>query len=133
MVIEFIQTNPKISILILSFLVTLAITIVNYLLIDKTKMREIKERQKALREEMKKVKDNPEKMMEINKKMLADMPEQLRASFKPLLITFVPILIMFSWLKATFATTAIASTWFWWYIGASLVSSIILRKLFGLQ
>ena len=96
-------------------------------------MREIRERQKALREEMKKFKNNPEKMMELNKKMLQDMPEQLKASFKPMIITLVPLLILFSWLKATFAATAIASTWFWWYIGASILSIIILRKMFGLQ
>jgi len=130
---ELIQSNPKISIVALAFLVSIAITIINYFMVDREKMKQIKQKQKQLREEMKKFKDNPEKMMEINKQMLEDMPEQLKMSFKPMLITLVPLLILFAWLKSTFAVTSIASTWIWWYIGASILSSIILRKMFGLQ
>ena len=130
---ELIQSNPKISIVALAFLVSIAITLINYFMVDREKMKQIKQKQKQLREEMKKFKDNPEKMMEINKQMLEDMPEQLKMSFKPMVITLVPLLILFAWLKSTFAVTSIASTWIWWYIGASIVSSIVTRKLFGLQ
>jgi len=130
---DFIQSNPKISIILLSFLVTLFITIINYFMIDREKMKEIKERQKSLREEMKKYKGNPEKMMELNQKMLADMPEQMKMSFKPMLITLIPLLILFAWLRTTFAETSIASSWIWWYIGSSIAFSIVIRKLFGLQ
>jgi len=130
---ELIQSNPKISIVALAFLVSIAITIINYFMVDREKMKQIKQKQKQLREEMKKFKDNPEKMMEINKQMLEDMPEQLKMSFKPMVITLVPLLILFAWLKSTFAVTSIASTWIWWYIGASIISSIVTRKLFGLQ
>ena len=130
---ELIQSNPEISIVALAFLVSIAITLINYFMVDREKMKQIKQKQKQLREEMKKFKDNPEKMMEINKQMLEDMPEQLKMSFKPMVITLVPLLILFAWLKSTFAATSIASTWIWWYIGASIVSSIVTRKLFGLQ
>ena len=130
---ELIQSNPEISIVALAFLVSIAITLINYFMVDREKMKQIRQKQKQLREEMKKFKDNPEKMMEINKQMLEDMPEQLKMSFKPMVITLVPLLILFAWLKSTFAATSIASTWIWWYIGASIVSSIVTRKLFGLQ
>ena len=123
---ELIQSNPHISIIVLGFLVSLFITIVNYFLIDREKMKGIRQRQKQLREEMKKFRDNPEKMMEINKQMLEDMPEQLKMSLKPMIITLIPLLILFAWLRSTFAETAIASTWIWWYIGASILSSIFL-------
>ncbi len=129
---EFIQTYPKSSIIILSFIVTLFITIVNYFMTDKKRMKEIKEKQKSLRLEMKKYRDNPGKMMEINKQMMEDLPEQLKHSFKPMLVTIIPLIIMFKWLRASFAVTAIASTWFWWYLGVSLVCSILLRKIFRL-
>jgi len=132
-VTEFIQNNPRIAIILLAFIVTLAITIVNYFMTDREKMKEIKERQKELRKEMKKYRDNPQKMMEINKKMLEDMPEQLKHSFKPMLITFIPLIILFGWLRSTYADTAIASTWIWWYIGASIVFSLVIRRIFGLQ
>lgn len=133
MIAEFIQNNPKTSIVMISFLVTLVITVVSYYFTDREKMKEIKERQKSLRKEMKQHKDNPEKMMEINQKMLEDIPEQMKQSFKPMLITIIPLIIFFGWLRSTFAATDIASTWLWWYIGASIIFSLIIRKMFGLQ
>jgi len=132
-IIDLIQNNPRIAIIILSFLVTLFITTVTYFMTDRERMKEIKDRQKELRKEMKQYKDNPEKMLEINKKLLEDMPEQLKHSMKPMLITFIPIILFFGWLRATFALTAIASTWFWWYIGFSILFSIVIRKVAGLQ
>tara|TARA_Y100000310_G_scaffold271596_1_gene286144 strand:+ start:1156 stop:1560 length:405 start_codon:yes stop_codon:yes gene_type:complete len=130
---ELIQNNPRIAIIVMAFLVTLFITVVNYFMVDRSRMKEIREKQKRLRAEMKQYKDNPQKMMEINKQMMEDMPEQLKHSFKPMLVTIIPLLILFSWLRSTFAITAIASTWFWWYIITSIIFSMILRKAFGLQ
>jgi uncharacterized membrane protein (DUF106 family) len=52
---------------------------------------------------------------------------------KPMMVTFIPIIIFFGWMKATFALTAIASTWLWWYIGSSILFSIVIRKGVGLQ
>jgi uncharacterized membrane protein (DUF106 family) len=136
MITEFIQANAwnaRISILVLSFLVTLFITVITYYMTDRKRMKELKDKQKALRIEIKKYKDNPQKMMELNKQMIEDMPEQLKHSFKPMLITIIPIIIVFAWLRSTFALTLIAKTWFWWYIGSSIIFSIGLRKIFGLQ
>jgi uncharacterized membrane protein (DUF106 family) len=130
---ELIQNNPRIGIIILSFIVTLFITIVNYFMTDRKRMKEIKDKQKRLRKELKEFKDNPQKMMEINKQMMEDMPEQLKHSFKPMLVTIIPLLILFKWLRATFLITEIAGSWFWWYIIASIAFSMVLRKAFGLQ
>lgn len=136
MITEFIQAsawNARISILVLSFLVTLFITVITYYMTDRKRMKELRDKQKALRIEIKKCRDNPQKMMELNKQMIEDMPEQLKHSFKPMLITMIPIIIVFAWLRSTFALTALAKTWFWWYIGSSIIFSIGLRKIFGLQ
>jgi uncharacterized membrane protein (DUF106 family) len=106
---------------------------------DRAKMKEIRERQKQLRAEMKQYKNHPEKMMEINQKMLEDMPEQMRQSFKPMIITIIPILLLFGWMRSMFAATSLAGKWWifpiWlvWYIGASIIFSIILNKMMGLQ
>ncbi len=130
---ELIQTNPRISIIVLSFIVTLVITTVSYFMTDREKMKEIKERQKELRADMKKFRGNPEKVMELNKKLMEDLPEQMKLSFKPLLVTLIPLLIFFGWLRATFAGTAISGTWLWWYIISSIIFSIVVRKVAGLQ
>ena len=130
---DLIQNNPTSSIIILSCLVTFFITTVTYFMTDHTRMKEIKEKQKNLRNEIKKYRDNPQKMMEINKQMMEDMPEQLKHSFKPMMVTIIPIIIIFSWLRATFAITPIATTWIWWYIGSSMIFSTVFRKIFKLQ
>lgn len=130
---ELIQANPRISIIIFAFIVTLAITIVTYFMTDRVRMKEIKEKQKEIKKDMKKYKDNPQKLMELNQKMIEDLPEQMKHSFKPMLITIIPLLIFFRWLRATYAVTTLAPTWLWWYIGSSIIFSIVIRKIFGLQ
>jgi uncharacterized membrane protein (DUF106 family) len=111
----------------------LFITIVTHFVTDREVMREIKRKQKWIQQEMKKYKDNADKMMELNKQMMEHLPEQMKQSFKPMLITIVPLLIFFFWLRGVFATTIIASTWIWWYIGSSIIFSMILRKVFKLD
>jgi uncharacterized membrane protein (DUF106 family) len=130
---SWIIANPKFSIVGISFLVTLFITVVRYYMTDRNKMKELRDRQKALRVEMKEYRSDPDKMMELNKKMLEDMPEQMKMSFKPMLVTMIPILIVFAWMRSTYALTALSGSWLWWYIGSSIVFSLILSKGFGLQ
>jgi uncharacterized membrane protein (DUF106 family) len=133
MIQDLIINNPKSSIIVISFLVSLFITIIRYFIVDKEKMKLIRDRQKNLRAEMKEYKNNPEKMMEINQRMLEDMPEQMKQSFKPMIITLIPVLIIFAWMRSAYAMTDIANNWLWWYIGSSIIFSIILSKMFGLQ
>jgi len=130
---EIVLNNPRISIVVLSFLVTLFITGVTYFMTDRERMKEIKDKQKRLRKEIKQYRDNPQKMMELNKQMMEDMPEQMKHSFKPMIVTMIPLLILFAWLRGTFAESVIAGSWFWWYLGSSLVFSMSLRKILGLQ
>ncbi len=130
---EWAQVNPKLSIILISLVVTLFITVVRYFMTDREKMKEIRERQKSLRLEMKKYKNDPEQMMQLQKKMMEDMPEQMKQSFKPMLITIIPILILFGWMKSIYVDTVLASSWIWWYIVASIIFSIILGKVFKLQ
>lgn len=132
MVLELIQQYPKMSIIILATLVSFLISLVNYFVLDKEKMRELKAKQKALQEEAKKHKDNPQKMMDIQKEIMPISLEMMKHSFKPLLITLIPILIFFSLVSKWYAGTALAKAWIWWYIGASIISSMIFRKLLKL-
>lgn len=130
--IELIQTYPHWSIIILAFIVSFFISLVNYFVMDKDKMRALKERQKAIQQEMKHHKDNHAKMMELNQELMGQMGETFKHSFKPMLITFIPIIIFFSIMKGWYTETTLAKTWIWWYIGASIVGSIIFRKLLKL-
>ena len=130
---SLIVSYPQISILVLSFIITLFITIITHFMTDRAMMKMIKEKQKSLKEEMKKHKDNPQKMMELNKQMMEDFPKQMKQSLKVSLVTLVPLLILWGWLRGILATTSIASSWFWWYIISSFIFSFILRKMFKLD
>ena len=132
--ITLIQTYPRISIIIFSVLVSLAITLVNKLLINQERMKELKLKQKACQDEMKKCKDDPQKMMEMQKEMMSHMGETMKSSMLPMIITLIPLLIFFGWLRSVFNAEIIPGQvvlphWIWWYIGASLVSSLVWRKV----
>ena len=129
-IVGLIQVNPKVSIIIISGLVSLFISAVNYFVMDKDKVRAMKEKQKKMKEEMKLHKGNPQKMMEINKQMMGDSMENMKHSFKPMFITLIPILVVFAWIKNVF--TDVLSGWIWWYLVSAIVFSIIFRKVFKL-
>ncbi|MCU0642196.1 MAG: EMC3/TMCO1 family protein [archaeon] len=127
-----IQQHPLPSVIVMGILISFFISLVNYFVLDKEKMHAIKAKQKALQEEMKKHKDNPTKLMELQKEMFSHMGETFKHSMKPMLITFIPLMILFPFMRTALVETAIKGTWFWWYIGVSLVSSLFFRKLFKL-
>lgn len=127
------QAYPIPGIIIFGVLVSLAITIVNKLVVNQERLKELKVKQKAIQEEMKKHKDNPQKMMEMQKEMMGHMGESMKSSMFPMLITFVPLILLFGWLRGIFTPTGvdpILPHWIWYYIGASLVSSLLFRKIF---
>lgn len=131
---ELINSYPHISIILLALIITFFISLVNYFVLDKERMREIKSRQKRLQEEIKKhqKEGNMDKAMALQKELLADMPEMFKHSLKPMLITLIPVLIFFSFVRGAYAQTSIASSWFWYYLITALVGSMIFRKLLKL-
>jgi len=124
--------NPKVSIIIISLVVAVFINIVNYFIIDKDKMKELKEIQKACQIKLKDAQGDTQKIAEINKQMLDCSGEMIKHSFKPMLITFIPIIIVFTFIRGVYSTTELAKTWIWWYIISSIIFSMILRKVFKL-
>ncbi len=131
---DLIQSNPKISIVIIGLAISFLISLVNYLVLDKEKMREIKAKQKAIQEKMKAHQKAGEhdKALAVSKDMLAHNMEIMKHSLKPTLITAVPILILFGFIKGVYSETSIASSWFWYYLISAVAGSIIFRKLFKL-
>jgi uncharacterized membrane protein (DUF106 family) len=135
--IETIQANPRVSIILFSVVVSFLITLVQHYVLDKEKVRTAKKKQKELRAQIKGEKDQAI-VMELNKEMFEHSMSAAKHSFKPLLITLIPALVFFAWMKNIFVDTAIGNTsflfpvWLWYYIGASIVVSPILRKLFKL-
>lgn len=126
---NLITSNPIVSIISISFLVTLAMTLFTKYFTDQSKMKELKEKQKACQKELKENKGDIEAQKKIQKEMMGYSMDLMKHSFKPMIYTFIPLIAIFWWIRGIILETAIASTWLWWYIGTAIGSSIILRKV----
>ncbi|MBD3247491.1 DUF106 domain-containing protein [Candidatus Pacearchaeota archaeon] len=123
MIVELMTTYPKVSIIVLAFLVTFAMTLVTKFFTDQDRMKELKEIQKACNIKLKKNRNDGE----AQKQMMECSMELMKHSFKPLLISFIPLIIFFWWIRGIYSQ--VLSGWLWWYIPAGIVSSIVLRKV----
>ena len=125
---EVMIANPKISILFVSIIVTFLSTIAHKYLTNQKHLKELKTRQKELQKELRETKD-PKIMKELNAEMMKIAGVMFKSSFRPVFVTLVPFLILFGWLRGIY-TPVLGSSWIWWYLGFSVVSSMILRKMF---
>lgn len=126
---EWMVANPTMSIILLSFLVTLVMTLITKKFTNQARMKELKELQKEYNKKLKENRENPDVMMRIQKDMMSSSMELMKHSFKPMIITALPLLILFWWIKGIYS--GVLGYWIWYYIGASVISSIILRKIFN--
>ncbi len=123
---DVLIANPKVSIIAIAFLITLITTWITKKFTNQNRMKELKEIQKACQIKLKDAKGNVEEMTKIQKQMMECSMELMKHSFKPMLYTFIPLIIFFWWIRGIYS--AILPGWIWWYIGAGVVSSLILRK-----
>jgi len=90
-------------------------------------MKSLKKRQKEIQKELKGCKDEC-LMKELNSEMLKLTGVMMKSSFKPMFVTIIPFLLLFWWLRGIY-TPIMGGSWIWYYLGFSIVSSIILRKV----
>ena len=120
--------------IIIVFIISLAMTLVQKYTTDQETLREMRKEQKSLQEEMKKYKEHPEKLMEFQKKQMAIIPKTLKLSMRPFAFTAIPLIIFFRWFIDFFSVLGNPKffgffSWFWFYLLASIVLSSILRKV----
>ena len=120
---------PRTSVILLSFLVTLFMTLVTKKFTNQSRMKELKDIQKACRIKLKDAKGDAKKMLDINKEMMECSMELMKHSFKPLLITFLPLIIFFWWVRGIYSVTYLGGSWILYYIIAGVIASIVLRKV----
>ena len=126
---NLITQYPKESIVLIACAITFALTLVTKYTTDQRRMKEIRDIQKSHQQKMKeaqKEKDD-KKMMDLQKEMMSYSMELMKHSFKPMLITAIPMLILIVWVRDIY--TPILSSWFWYYFGGAIISSIIFRKI----
>ncbi len=98
-----LKLNPLLGIAIISFILTLLITLIHKFVTNQEVMKGLKKDMKDHQDEMKKHRDDPKKVMEIQKKVMEKNMEFMKHSFKPMIFTFIPIIIIFGWLNANMA------------------------------
>lgn len=98
-----LRLGPLPAVLIISFLISLLITIVYKLATDQNLMKELKTELKELQAEMKSLKHDPQKAMEVQKKAMERNMKYMMHSLKPTLFTFIPLIIIFGWLNTHMA------------------------------
>ena len=134
--------SPLWSIILLSLILTFFITLIYKLVSNQTAMKQLKQEQDTLKKEMKAVKHDAEKYMEVQKVAMQKSLEYMRHSMWPTAFYIVPLLLIFSWLGKTFKGYGDLVNWGFYiplfgtglswlgvYILASIVFSIIVRKL----
>jgi uncharacterized membrane protein (DUF106 family) len=91
-----------IAIGIISFILTLILTLIYKRFTDQSLMKSLKGEIKGYQDEMKKHSADPQKVLKIQKKAMDANLKYMTHSFKPTLITMIPILFIFGWLNAHF-------------------------------
>jgi uncharacterized membrane protein (DUF106 family) len=124
---EVMVANGRVSIAVVSVIVTLVATLAHKWLTNQEHMKGLKDRQKEIQKELKGCKDACA-MKELNAELMKITGVMFKSSMRPMFVTIIPFLILFAWLRSVF-TPVMGHSWIWWYIGFSIVSSIILRKI----
>jgi len=98
-----INFNPFWGIIVISFVISLLITLVYKLVTDQNEMKHLKGEQKEFQQKMKEARSNPEQMKVIQKDAMKVNMNYMKHSFKPTLYTMIPIILIFSWMAAHLA------------------------------
>lgn len=132
-----LSINANLGMIIITAIISLAISLAQKYTIDHASLSEIKKEQKLLAEEMKKYKNHPEKLLELQKKQFAFIPRTMEITLKPAIYTSIPIILFFRWFQDYFTANPVKilgfSSWFWPYLIFSIIFSSIFRRVLKLD
>ena len=93
-----LNSSPLLLIILVSFVISLIITVVYKLMTDQNEMKRLKEKQKDFQKQMKELRSHPEEMMKVQKEAMKSNMDYMKHSLKSTLITMLPIILIFSWM-----------------------------------
>ncbi|MBW2976681.1 DUF106 domain-containing protein [Candidatus Woesearchaeota archaeon] len=91
------------AIVLLSFLISLIVTLLYKYTTDQNLMKQLKGEMKEFQKEIKELRKDPEKAMQVQKKAMQTNMKYMTHSMRSTLYTFIPIIIIFSWMNAHLA------------------------------
>jgi len=100
---QLIEFSPLLAVFVLSFIITLIMTLIYKYTTDQKRMKELRERLGQLQKEAKAAASDPKKMMKINSEMMTINGEYMKHSLKPMLISWIPVILIFAWMSANLA------------------------------
>jgi uncharacterized membrane protein (DUF106 family) len=124
---EMLSAQPKVSVAIFSVLVTTVSTLAQKWLTNQDHLKAMKKRQKEIQKQLKNCKDNC-LLQELNAEMMKITGTMFKSSMKPMFVTIIPFLILFQWLRGVYIPL-LGSSWIWYYLGYSVLASIVIRKV----
>ncbi len=98
-----LKLPPVLGLLIISFAISLIVTIVYKYTTNQAIMKNLREDIKSHQKKMKELRADPKKMMESQKKAMEANMQYMKHSLRPTLFTLIPILIIFGWLNSHYA------------------------------
>ena len=125
-IVELINSYPLYSLAGISAGVTLISTLAQKYLTDQEHLKHLKKRQKEIQKELKGNKDG-DLIKELNAELMKLTGVMFKSSMKPMFATIIPFLLLFYWLRGVYVE--ILPHWIWYYLGFSILSSTIYRKL----
>ncbi len=99
LLMPLLNMSPFWGIVIISFVISLIITVVYKFATNQELMKSLKEKQKEYQQRIKELRNNPEEMMKVQKEAMKQNMEYMKHSFKPTLITMLPIILIFGWMS----------------------------------
>ena len=91
------------AVIILSFVISLIITIVYKYTTNQDLMKQLKEEMKEFQREIKELKKDPERAMQVQKKSMQTNMKYMMHSMRSTLFSIVPIIIIFGWMNSNLA------------------------------
>tara|TARA_Y100000310_G_scaffold253220_1_gene260055 strand:+ start:1937 stop:2683 length:747 start_codon:yes stop_codon:yes gene_type:complete len=91
------------AVIILSFFISLIITLIYKYVTDQNLMKQLKEEMKEFQKQIKELKKEPEKAMQVQKQSMKTNMKYMTLSMKSTLYSFIPIILIFGWMSANFA------------------------------
>jgi len=124
--------NLAVGMLLLVFVISLFITILQKYTTNQTELKAIKKQQKEIQAEMKKHRGDSAKTMELNKKNMALLPQQMKLGMRSIVYTSIPLLFLSRWLYDYFALVGsnriLGMNWIIFYLIGSIIFSSIIKK-----
>jgi len=112
------------AIILLSFLISLIITLIYKYATDQNLMKQLKEEMKELQKETKELRKEPEKAMQVQKQVMQTNMKYMGQSMKSMIYTFIPIIIIFGWMNTHLAYEPILP-------GQDFTTSVVFEKNAG--